>query len=104
MRFLLDIQAELASEKYMCGAYERAKGVEAGAQRYCEILLWVSTHYVWNILPPFLSSNPGSTECFLHLQPSAEGCYYRNEKRKMSQCSVDKFQNRALNLLAEKVG
>ena len=67
------------------------------------MLLLIITSYSWNILPPPLSPNPGSSEqCFQYLLPPGEGCYYRNEKKKMSQCSVYKFQNRALDLIVGK--
>lgn len=101
LRFLHDIQADLASEKYMCETYKRAKGVPQ-AQYYCEILLLITTYYPWNILAPFLSPHPGSSECLLYLLPSGRAVT-TEMKREMSQCSVSKFQNRAVNLAVEKV-
>lgn len=103
MRFLHDIQADLASEKDMYEAHKKSKGVEAVAQYYCEILLLITTYYPWNILAPFLSPHPGSSECLLYLLPSGRAVT-TEMKREMSQCSVSKFQNRALNLLVEKIG
>lgn len=101
LRFLHDIQADLASEKYMCEAYKRAKGVEAVAQYYCEILLLITTYYPWNILAPFLPPHPGSSDASCIYCPW--GGLLLQKWREMSQCSVSKFQNRALNLPVEKI-
>lgn len=103
MRFLHDIQADAASEKCVCEAYKRAKGVETVAQYYCEILLLITMYYPWNILAPLLSPHPGSSECLLYLLPLGRAVT-TEMKREMSQCSVSKFQNRALNLPVEKIG